>query len=469
MAQRFGFWIGLALFALTLLLPAPEGLSLAGWRVAGVSLLVGVWWMTEALPLPATAMLPFLIFPLVDAGTAASVASDYYSPVIFLVLGGSLIALAIERVGLHRRIALAIVQRGGTSPRALLFAYMAATALVSAFVSNTATAVVMLPIAVALVRAVVPDDEAMGLQRPFTAALMLGVAYAASIGGLGTLVGSPTNAIAAGLIEKTSGVEVDFVTWAAFGVPLVLISVPLAWWIIATTLKVPAAALDRASVLAGIGSPGAWSAGERRLLPILGATIFAWVALPFLRAPLGLPAIDDGMIAIAAGLLLLMLSDGKGGTLLSWDDTARAPWGVMLMYGGGLALAEAITGTGLAAWMGEQLRGVGALPVWAIALILTALVVVVTEFASNVATATGFMPVIAGLTLVLGVDPALLAFPAACAASWGFMMPAGSAPNALALATGYPTVGNFIKAGFWLDLAGVPLIVGVCFAAAALT
>ena len=469
MAQRIGFWLGLALFALMLLLPAPEGLSAAGWRVAAVSLLVGTWWMTEALPLPATAMLPFLIFPLAGAGTAASVASDYYSPVIFLVLGGSLIALSIERVGLHRRIALAIVKRGGTSPRALLFAYMAATALVSAFVSNTATAVVMLPIAVALVRAVVPAEEAMGSQRAFTAALMLGVAYAASLGGLATIVGSPTNAIAAALIEKTSGIEIDFVTWATFGTPLVLVSVPLAWWVIATALRVPALPFNRAEVLEGIGSPGSWSIGERRLLPVLAATVFAWVALPFLREPLALPQVDDGMIAVAAGLALLMLSDGKGGRLLSWDDTVRAPWGVILMYGGGLALAEAITGTGLSTWIGEQLRAIGSLPVWAIALILTGLVVIVTEFASNVATATGFMPVIAGLTLVLGVDPALLAFPAACAASWGFMMPAGSAPNALALATGYPTVGHFIKAGFCLDILGVPLIVAVCFAAAALT
>lgn len=469
MANRIGFWMGAVLFALLLLLPAPVGLSPAGWRVAAVTILVGVWWMTEALPLPATAMLPFLIFPLVGVSSAADAAADYWSPVIFLVLGGSLIALAIERVGLHRRIALAIVTRGGTSPRALLFAYMAATALVSMFVSNTATAVVMLPIAVALIRAVVPEDEAVGAQRPFSAALVLGVAYAASIGGLGTIVGSPTNAIAVGLIENSSGIEIDFLTWAAFGVPIVIVSVPVAWWIIATTLKVPGAALDRARVLAGIGSPGPWTSGEKRLLPILVATVAAWVLLPFLREPFGLPAIDDGMIAVGAGLLLLIVGDGRGARLLTWDDTARAPWGVMLMYGGGLALAAAITDSGLSLWVGEQLRGVGSLPVWAIAMLLTALVIILTEFASNVATATGFMPVIAGLVLVLGIDPALLAFPAACAASWGFMMPAGSAPNALALATGYPTVGHFIRSGFWLDLAGVPIIVGICFVAAALT
>lgn len=469
MAKRVGFWLGLALFALLLVLPAPVGLSPAGWRVAAVSILMATWWMTEALPLAGTALIPFLVFPLIGTGSANEVAADYYSPVIFLVLGGSLVALSIERVGLHRRIALAIVTRGGTSPRALLFAYMAATALVSMFVANTATTVIMLPIALALIHAVIPEEEAMDAQRPFAAALVLGVAYAASLGGLGTLVGSPTNAISAGLIEKTSGIKVGFATWAAFGVPLVALSIPLAWWLLARTLGVPSEPLDRQRVLAGIGTPGPWSSGELRLVPILAATVGAWVFLPLVREPLGLPAIDDGMIAVAAGLLLLLVGDGRGERLLTWADTKRVPWDVMLLYGGGLALAEGITGTGLSTWMGEQLRAVGTLPVWAVALLLTALVVLVTEFASNVATATGFMPVIAGLTLVLGIDPALLAFPAACAASWGFMMPAGTGPNALAFATGYPTVGHFIKAGFWLDLLGVPLIVGVCFAAALLT
>lgn len=469
MAKRIGFWAGLALFTLLLVLPAPGGLTPAGWRVTAVLVLMATWWMTEALPLAATALVPFLVFPLLGTGTAAEVAADYYSPVIFLVLGGSLIALSIERVGLHRRIALAIVSRGGTSPRALLFAYMAATALVSMFVANTATAVIMLPIALALIHAVMTEDEAMGAQRPFAAALVLGVAYAASLGGLGTIVGSPTNAISAGLIEKTTGLTVDFVTWATFGVPLVALSVPLAWVILARALRVPTEPMDRERVLAGIGSPGPWSAGEKRLVPILAATVLAWVFLPFVREPLGLPVIDDGMIAVAAGLLLLVTGDGRGDRLLTWAETKRAPWDVLLLYGGGLALAEGITGTGVSTWMGEQLRAVGSLPVWAVALLLTGLVVLVTEFASNVATATGFMPVIAGLTLVLGIDPALLALPAACAASWGFMMPAGTGANALAFATGYPTVGHFIRAGFWLDLLGVPLIVGVCFAAAALT
>lgn len=467
MAKRIGFWLGLVLFVLLLVLPAPTELSPAGWRVAAVAVLMATWWMTEALPLAATALLPFLIFPLVGAGTAAEVAGDYYSPVLFLVLGGAFIALAIERCGLHRRIALLILNRAGSSSRGLLFAFMAATAFVSMFVSNTATSVIMIPMAVALIHAMSPDGDDESL-RPLGAALVLGIAYAASLGGLGTLVGSPTNAIAAGLIEKTTGLKIDFVVWLAFGLPLVMLSVPIAWWLLGRTLGLAGRSLDRDTVVAAIGSPGALTTPERRLLPLLAATVAAWILLPFVGPAFGLPKIDDGMIAVAAGLLLFLVPDGRGSTLLTWPETKGAPWDVILMFGGGLALAEGITGSGLALWIGQQLQAVATLPVWAVALILTAIVILVTEFASNVAAASGFIPVIAGVTMATGMDPALLALPAACAASWGFMLPAGTGPNALAFATGYPTMGHFIRAGFWLDVIGVPLIVAVCFAVAAL-
>lgn len=467
MAKRIGFWLGLVLFALLLVLPAPAGLSPAGWRVAAVSVLMATWWMTEALPLTATAMLPFLVFPLIGVGTAAEVAADYYSPVLFLVLGGAMIALAIERCGLHRRIALAILNMAGSSPGALLFAFMASTALVSMFVSNTATTVIMIPMAVALVRAMPGGDSEA--YRPLAAALMLGIAYAASLGGLGTLVGSPTNAIAAGLIEKTTGLEVNFVTWLAFGLPLVAVSVPVAWWLVGRSLGIARHPLDRAAVVKAIGTPGPLTGPEKRLIPLLATVVAAWIFLPFVGPPLGLPKIDDGMIAVAGGMLLFVLPDGRGSTLLTWPETKAAPWDVILMFGGGLALAEGITGSGLALWIGQQLETVATLPVWAVALLLTALVILVTEFASNVATASGFMPVIAGVTVATGIDPALLALPAACAASWGFMLPAGTGPNALAFATGYPTMKHFLRAGFGLDIVGVPLIVGACFLAAALT
>jgi sodium-dependent dicarboxylate transporter 2/3/5 len=463
-AQRIGFWLGLAVFVAMRLLPAPEGLSVAGWQVAAVAALMAAWWMTEALPLAATAMLPFLLLPVMGTMKAADIAAAYYSPVLFLVLGGALLALAIEKAGLHRRIALAIAARGGTSPKSVLFAFMLATAFVSMWVSNTATTLIMLPIATSLIVALGDEDA----NRPFAAAIVLGIAYAASIGGLGTLVGSPTNAIAAGLIEKSTGLKLDFVTWMSFGLPIVLLAIPICWALLVKMLRVAEGQFDRAVVMAAIGTPGPFSTAERRLIPLLLAVVTAWIAAPFVKDALGVPGVEDGVIAVAGALALFLLPDGRGGTLLEWPDTRRAPWDIILMFGGGLALAEAIGDTGLALWIGERLEGAGGLPVWALAALIVALVVLVTEFASNVAAASGFIPVVAGLCLATGIDPVLLAVPAAMAASWGFMMPAGTAPNALAYATGYPKVSQMVRVGGALDLAGIPLIVAVCFAIAAL-
>ncbi|QMW22179.1 SLC13 family permease [Sandaracinobacteroides saxicola] len=467
MTQRVGFWGGLALFALLWLLPAPAGLSAAAWAVAAVAVLMAAWWFTEAVPIAATALLPFLLFPLLGIASAGDAAQSYYSPIIFLVLGGALVALAVEKAGLHRRLALAIARRGGTSPRGLVTAFMLATAIVSMGVSNTATALIMMPIALALVAAS-HDAIAEADRERFAAALVLGVAYAASIGGLGTLVGSPTNAIAAGLINKTLGTEIDFLTWAMFGLPLVLLGVPLTAFVLNRYLRVPVGAIDRAAVLAAVGETGAYSVFERRLIPVLLLLLFGWTVLPFIKEAIALPRADDGVVAVGIGLLLFLLRKGPGeAPMLEGPDLAKVPWDVILLFGGGLALADGITGSGLAAWLGQQLTVAGTLPPVLLAALIVLLVIVVTEFASNVATASGFIPVVAGLVLATGADPQLLAIPAAMAASWGFMMPAGTGPNAIAYATGRVSVATMVKAGALVDMIGVPLIVGVCFAVAA--
>src|SRR5687767_3624287 len=226
MAARWGLWGGLAVFVVMLLLPAPGGMSPTAWRTTAIIVLMAAWWMTEALPLTATALVPFLAFPLLGIMTASESAASYYSPILFLVLGGAILALAIERTGLHRRLALAIVSRGGGTPASMLFAFMSATAIISMIVSNTATTLIMIPIALAILRA---GDVADGDTTGFAGALVMGVAFAASIGGLGTLVGSPTNAIAAGIIERSTGLRVDFLTWLIYGMPVVLVSIPLCW------------------------------------------------------------------------------------------------------------------------------------------------------------------------------------------------------------------------------------------------
>jgi solute carrier family 13 (sodium-dependent dicarboxylate transporter), member 2/3/5 len=456
--------LGALAFILMLSNGAPAGITTPAWHVAALTLLMAIWWMTEALPLTATALLPFLALPLMGVLSANDVAKEYYSPILFLILGGAFLALAIERVGMHRRVAIAIVSRSGRSNGGLLFAFMMATALLSMFISNTSTALIMLPIALAVLTAGgVKEGETHG----FSGALIMGIAFAASIGGLGTLVGSPTNAIAAALINKQLGIELNFLTWMQYGVPMVLLGIPVAAAILYRVQNVGTARFDVDLARQAIGDTGPWSVAEKRLLPIILIVIAAWMAQPWLEALLPKGAITDGSIAVAGALLLFIVADGshqagaKSRPLLTWKEADRAPWGVIMMFGGGLALAAGITKSGLAAWLGEALQPLTGVNPIIIAIAVVALVILITEFASNVATASGIMPVIASLILATGVDPWLLAMPAAMAASWGFMLPSGTGPNALAWATGHIALPKMLKAGLTLDVVGVPLIVGV--------
>ena len=432
-------------------------MSTEAWKVAALTILMATWWMTQAVPLTATALLPFLALPLFDVMTTREAASQYYSPILFLILGGAFLALAIERVGLHKRLALAIIGMAGKSAWGILLAFMIATAILSMLISNTSSTLIMIPIAVAvLVAGGVREGETDG----FAGALVMGVAFAASIGGVGTLVGSPTNAIAAGLMNKTLGMEIDFLTWLKFGMPVVILGIPTLAGLLIAVQKVGRHSFDGSKVQAAIGSPGPWSGPEKRVVPVVALVVLGWLFLPQLKAIAPEGALHDGTIAIIGGLLLFMLPDGTGRKLLNWDEADRAPWGVIMMFGGGLALAAGIIDSGLADWLGGALEPLRAVPVIVIAIALVALVILVTEFASNVATASGVMPVVASLILATGVDPVLLAMPAAVAASWGFMLPSGTGPNAIAWSTNHIELPKMLKTGFLLDIAGIPIIIG---------
>jgi solute carrier family 13 (sodium-dependent dicarboxylate transporter), member 2/3/5 len=458
MAARYGLWGGLAAFLIMLALPAPQGMEPAAWRTAAVIVLMASWWMTQALPLTATALVPFLAFPLLGVMGAGDTAGAYYSPILFLVLGGAIIALAIERTGLHRRLALAIVSRGGVSPGAMLFAFMGATAFLSMIVSNTATTLIMMPIAIAVLRAAqVKEGETDG----FAGALVMGIAFAASIGGLGTLVGSPTNAIAAGIIQRITGTEISFLTWATYGLPLVAATIPIAWLILTRVQHVARDDFDAVAAREGIGEAGAWSTAERRLVPLVVAVVAAWMGAPLVSPLLPVDALTDGTIAIFGALLLFVIPDGTGRPLLVWAEADRAPWGVIMMFGGGLALAAGISASGLAAWLGTALEPLGGVHPVIIALVLVTLVILVTEFASNVASASSMIPVVGGLVIATGADPILLTLPAAIAASWAFMLPSGTGPNAIAWATGHVALPRLLRAGLAMNLIAPPLIVGI--------
>jgi sodium-dependent dicarboxylate transporter 2/3/5 len=471
-ARRIGLILGPLAFGLTAVLAPPSGMPPGAWLVAGLVVWMAAWWMTEAVPLSVTALLPFVVLPLAGVSNAEKTASTYYSPILFLLLGGAFIALAIERTGLHRRLSLAILRMVGTKggPGRLLLAFMIAAALLSMFISNTSTALIMMPMALAVLEGggSVRDGDKLP-QDGIAGALPMGIAFAASIGGLGTIVGSPTNAIAVGLLGEIAGVRITFAQWALYGVPLVLLSIPLAAGIVARVLRVADHPFDLASARASIDSHAAWTQPEKRLVPLFALTFIAWVTQPLVAPLLPSGSWTDGTIAVIAALALFLLPDGTGRPLLVWKEAERAPWSVIFMFGGGLALAGGMQASGLADWIGQALLPLAGWPLILVALTVVALVIVVTEFASNVATATGIIPVVAALVVALGADPVLLALPAALASSWGFMLPAGTGPNAIAWATGRIRIEAMVKAGALLDVAGVVLIVGVVWGISALT
>lgn len=462
--------IGLVLGALALLssiaLPAPAGMSREAFVVAGLVVLMAAWWMTEALPLTATALMPFLVLPFAGVMNARDTASAYYSPILFLILGGAFIALAIERTGLHKRLALTLLRLvGRRGQTGVLLAFMGTAAILSMLISNTSTALIMMPMAIAVLRGGgMQDGETEGL----AGALPIGIAFAASIGGLGTLVGSPTNAIAVGLLDQMTGTRITFAQWAMFGLPVVIIGVPLAAALVAWVQQVRAHPFDTAAARTAIDTHSAWTSAEKRLVPVVAVTFLLWMSQMLIAPYLPEGSLTDGTIAVLMGLTLFLLPDGTGRPLLTWDEANRAPWGVIMMFGGGLALAAGMSASGLADWLGNALLPLEAWPLFLVAIAVVAMVVLITEFASNVATASGIIPVVAALVVALGVDPILLAMPAALAASWGFMLPAGTGPNAIAWSTGHIRIERMVKAGLLLDLAGIFMIVGVVWGIAAL-
>ena len=449
--ERVGLVAGPLAFAGMLLAPAPAGLGETGWRVAAAGVWMGVWWMTEALPLAATALLPLLLFPLLGAGTAAQAAAPYADPTVFLFLGGFMLALAMQRWGLHRRIALTIMRGMGDRPAGLVLGTMAATAFISMWVNNTATVLMMLPIGLSVIEVV---DRCEADEPNFAPALLLGIVYAAAVGGLGTLIGTPPNALLAGFLEKTYGIRVDFVEWMKVGVPLVVLLLPVAWLIV-TRLVVP---LGRAPIA---GSRGFLRAEREALGPaarpewIVAITFVAadalWIARPVLER--WIPGLTDAGIAVGAAALLFALPAGRGrGRVLTWETAGRLPWEVLLLFGGGLSLADAVGRSGLAAWIGSGLGAAGQWPELAVAVAVALVLVALSEVASNTAAAVTFLPVIASLAVSQGESPLALAVVATLAASGGFILPVASPPNAIAFGTGKVTMRQMARGGIIMDL-----------------
>ncbi|MSR00923.1 MAG: DASS family sodium-coupled anion symporter [Gammaproteobacteria bacterium] len=468
--HKFGFWLGTLLFILMLIISPPNGLDLGAWRVAALTVLIGCWWFTEAVPVTLTGSLPFLLLPLLGVAKPEAVASQYMSPILFLVLGGSLIGLAFEKWNLHRRIALYVVTRASPEPRKMLLALMAVTAFLSMFVNNSATTVMMLPIAAATLSAVTrtlnsttPDLN----EKNFAAAMLLSVAYASNIGGFGTPIGTPVNPIAIAIIERNVGVHISFIQWLSFGLPFVFLGIPLCWWLISrVTLPFNLPIADKEQIRAAIGTVGVLSTPEKRVLSVVFLASLAWIFQPI--AERLLPGISDSGIAIGAALLLCILPSGDhklgaSPVLLEWNEARNAPWYLILLLGGGLALADSVVKSGLSAWLAGSLGAVSGLPLFPLILLIALMCSLVTEFASNVATATIFTPIAVSLALGGGYDPVGPALAAGLAASLGFANPAATSSNALVFATGKVRMADMLKTGLLFDLLGAFLLASVCF------
>ncbi|MDP3717190.1 MAG: DASS family sodium-coupled anion symporter [Acidobacteriota bacterium] len=441
----------------------PDDMALLAWRTAAVGVLMAVWWVTEALPIAATALLPIVLLPVLGIADVAAATAPYANPVIYLFLGGFLIAMALESCGLHRRLALAILSVVGTRPANLILGFMIATAFISMWVSNSATVVMMLPMAtsvLALARGG-SDRSSHAPGGAFELALLLGIAYAGSIGGLGTLIGTPPNALLAGFMSTTYGVQIGFLQWMALGVPIVLIALPFAWvlltrWLFrvgSEPIAGGAAMLRDQHRALGPMSRAEWTVGT-----ITALTAAAWVTRPLVEP--WAPAVTDTGIAIAGGLSLFIvpLTWRPLRVALTWTQAEQLPWSVLILFGGGLSLAAAIQQTGLAGWIGGELSALSGWPVFVVVLAVTTVVIFLTELTSNTATAAAFLPVVASLAVGIGADPLLLAIPTALAASCAFMLPVATPPNAIVYGTGALTIPQMAHAGIWLNLFFIALL-----------
>jgi len=442
--------------------PVPEGIPPTAWKVLGVTLWMAFWWLTEALPVAVTALMPLIVFPVLGLFDFKTAAAPYAHPLIFLFMGGFIIARAIEAWNLHRRIALLIVRAFGTRPDFLIAGFMLATATLSMWVSNTATTVMMLPIALSII-GVLNEKEDPAVAANTTTALLLGIAYAASIGGAGTLVGTPPNALLAAFAEERLGIEIGFAGWMAIGMPVVVVMLPLAWLLLTrVTCPVARRPIPGADevIRDEIKALGPMSIEEKRVLAIFVLTALSWVCRPLIsRVFPDMALTDSGIALIGAVSLFIIPASRGGGSLMTWSRAATLPWGVLILFGGGLSLAGAISASGLAQTIGGSLADLGGLPVIVLVAAVTVMIVFLTEITSNMATTAVFLPIVATVAVGVGVAPLELVVPVALAASCAFMMPVATPPNAIVFASEKLTVAQMARAGFWLNLISVAVIV----------
>ena len=467
-AQRIGLIAGAVVFILILLVPPPSGLSVEAWRTAAVALLMATWWMTEALPIQATALLPLALFPALGVLDANDASAPYANRTIFLFMGGFLLAVTMQKWGLHKRIALEIMAFVGTSANRLILGFMIATAFLSMWISNTATVAMMLPIGLAVGEMFKPLDKKGPYE--FGIALMLGVAYGASIGGVSTLIGTPPNAVLAAQANELLGIQIGFIQWMGVGLPFTIVMLPLTWLLLTRILYPPGDLSGDAGALIEKErrSLGKMSRGEKLTALVFGLTALAWVlrqekdfgsiTIPGIQT--WMPFVYDSTIAMAAAIVLFVLPVNwrKGEFVLDWKTASKIPWGILVLFGGGLSLARAMSDSGLAEWIGTAVGALETVPTIVIIAAIVTLIVFLTELTSNIATTNMAMPIMAGAAVGLDIPPLMLMATAALAASMAFMLPVATPPNAIVFGSGYLTVPQMSRAGIVLNLIAIVAI-----------
>lgn len=452
---RIGGFLGPGLFLLILLLPSPEGMSPMAWKTTAVAALMATWWITEAIPIAATSLLPIVLFPLLGVATIGEATTPYANPLIFLFLGGFVIAIGMQTWNLHKRIALHIISYVGVRPSRIVMGFIIASAFLSMWVSNTATALMMLPIALSVLQLAGREGGDPGHIRHFEIVLVLAIAYACNIGGMATLIGTPPNALFAGFMLENYGVEIGFARWMFVGLPLVVLLLPL-MYLVLTKLVFPVRLKElpggRALISQQMQEIGAITKPEKRVAMVFGITAFFWIFRPLFSG--WFPELSDAGIAITAAVALFIIPSGTqpGKKILEWQNMKSMPWGILILFGGGLSLAMAINASGLAQYIGGAVSGLSGVHVIFLILLVTLIIVFLTEITSNTAITSAFLPILASMAIGMGQNPMMYALPAALAASCAFMLPVATPPNAIIYGSGKISIPQMARAGFWLNI-----------------
>jgi sodium-dependent dicarboxylate transporter 2/3/5 len=464
--RRTGFFLGPVFFLVILIFVDPEMLAPGATKVIAVGVLMITWWITEAVPNPVAALLPLILFPALGVMSMTESAAPFANPSVFLFMGGFMIALALEKHKLHERIAINLIRLTGTSGNGIIMGFTLSSGLISMWISNTATALMMLPIGISVIQLLKRSDTSEELskgERNFALGLMLSIGYAASLGGMATIIGTPPNVVLAGFAKEFYNQDISFFRWMMIGVPLALITLFACYWMITRVLfpnKLPKIEGSETLIANKLKELGPMKKDEKLTLVVFGLTSLFWIFQQGLNSIFCRDIFNDTNIAVTGGVLMFLvpIDFGKGDFLISWDDTKKLPWGILILFGGGISLAKGMESTGIINTIGDSIAGLQGISIWQLMFLLTVASIVLTEVMSNVALVTIFVPVVFGIAKGLNFDPYILALPVTFAASCAFMFPISTPPNAIVFSSGHIRMKDMIKAGLILDVICMVII-----------